>query len=452
MSGHIRGLALAGLSASALIAGLGDVKAGAFGIREQSTQAQGLAFAGAASGSGGVSSMFWNPAVITMAPGFVKEQNLSFINLSARIRPEAGTSANFAGLGGSGDIGQGAVVPAGATSYQLNDRIWLGFATGAPFGLVTKPRQNWAGEAYGRSNRIFSLAFNPVIAYKVNEWLSVAAGPNIQYFRLTLRQATGVLSGPPFNIPVTNLPSTSLKGDSWGIGFTAGAVITAPTGTTLGVGYRSSIHQEIEGAIGVPLVALARNAGQVKANFNTPDKVTVGLTQVINPVTRVSFGFEWDNWSRAGNIGIVQRSTGNVVSSLPLNYKDGYTYSVGGEYDWSQSLTVRAGVAYEISPIDFSNRSVRLPDSDRFNVSVGASYRWNEKLTLLFAYSHLFLVGDSKILSGAGRDYNERLLTGQSIAFAGDTSGSADIVSVGFRYVFGEPARPIAAAPIIRKF
>ncbi|KQP52608.1 outer membrane protein transport protein [Methylobacterium sp. Leaf108] len=450
MIGHLRGLAIAGLSATALTAGWGEAQAGAFAIREQSAQAQGLAFAGAASGSGGVSSMFWNPATVTMAPGFVKEQNLTFINLSARITPQAGTSPAFAGLGGSGDIGQGAIVPAGATSYQLNDRIWLGLQTGAPFGLVTKPRNTWAGEVYGRSNRIFSLSFNPVIGYKVNEWLSVAAGPNIEYFRLTLRQATGVLAGPPFNVPTVALPSTSLKGDSWGVGFTAGALITAPTGTTLGVGYRSSVHHEIEGAVGVPLVALAGRAGQVRANFNTPEKVTVGLTQAINPVTRVSFGFEWDNWSRAGDIGIVQRSSGLTISSLPLNYKDGFTYSVGAEYDWSPNLTVRGGVAYEISPIDFENRSVRLPDSDRFNVSLGASYRWNEKLTLLLAYSHLFLVGDSKILAGAGRDYNERLLTGQSIAFAADTRGSADIVSVGFRYVFGEPVRPVA--PIVRKY
>ncbi|MBX9933121.1 MAG: OmpP1/FadL family transporter [Methylobacterium sp.] len=449
---HLRGLALAGLSASAVLAGLGEVQAGAFGLREASAQAQGLAFAGAASGSGGVSSMFWNPATVTMAPGFVKEQNISFINLSARIRPEVGTSPNFAALGDSGDIGQGAVVPAGATSYQLNDRLWIGLQTGAPFGLVTKPRQVWAGEAYGRSNRIFSLAFNAVIGYKVNEWLSIAAGPNIQYFRLTLRQATGVLSGPPFNVPAAALPSTSLKGDSWGIGFTAGALITAPTGTTLGVGYRSSIHHDIEGAIGVPLVALAARGGQVQANFNTPEKVTVGLTQVVNPVTRVNFGFEWDNWSRVGDVGIVQRSTGAVVSSLPLNYKDGYTFSGGVEYDWSERLTVRGGLAYEISPIDFENRSVRLPDGDRFNVSVGASYQWSEKLTLQLAYTHLFLVGNSKILSGAGRDYNERLLTGQSIAFAGDSRGSADIVSVGFRYVMGEPAKPIAAAPLIRKY
>ena len=136
---------------------------------------------------------------------------------------------------------------------------------------------------------------------------------------------------------------------------------------------------------------------------------------------------------------------GAVATQLPLNYKDGYTYSIGGEYDWSQALTVRAGVAYEVSPIDFENRSVRLPDNNRVNVSVGASYRWSEKLTLNLAYSHFF-VEKGRILSGAGRDYNV-----QNIAFAGVAEGSADLVSVGFRYVFGDVAVP-AAAPIIRKY
>lgn len=441
MAGILRALALASVSAAVLATGVDGAQAGAFGIREQSTQAQGLAFAGAASGSGGVSSMFWNPAVITMRPGFVKEQNLTFINLSGQITPTAGTNPAFSGLGGSGDIGQGAVLPAGATSYQLNDRIWLGLSTAAPFGLVTKARNNWAGELYGRSNRIFSLAFNPVIGFKVNEWLSIAAGPNIEYFRLTLRQAVP-LPIPPFS--PANLPSSFLKGESWGVGFTAGALITAPTGTTFGVGYRSSIHHDIEGSIGVPLVALAPLAGQVTANLNTPEKLSAGLTQVINPVTRINLGFEWDNWTRLGTVGIVSRARGVPVSFLPLNYKDGFTYSIGAEYDWSPSLTVRAGVHYEESPIDFSNRSVRLPDNDRVNVSIGASYQWNEKLTVNFAYSHLFL-DSARILSGVGRDYNVA-----NVAFAGIANGSADIVSVGFRYVFGATPAPAPVA-LVRK-
>ncbi|MGU3658187.1 OmpP1/FadL family transporter, partial [Methylobacterium fujisawaense] len=250
------------LAATAMILGAGQVQAGAFGLREQSTQAQGLAFAGAASGSGGVSSMFWNPATITMNPGFVAEQNFTYIGLSSEIRPAPGTNSGFARLGGSGELGQGALVPAGATSYQLNDRLWLGLSTGAPFGLVTKPNQVWAGEVYGRSSRIFSLAINPVIGFKVNEWLSIAAGPNIEYFRLTLRQALPV----PGLLP-TAYPSSFLKGESWGVGFTAGATLTPRDGTVLGIGYRSSVHHDIDGSIGVPLLALAPLAGQVRARL-----------------------------------------------------------------------------------------------------------------------------------------------------------------------------------------
>ncbi len=441
MTGRGRALALAGVAAGSLWAGAQEARAGAFGIREQSTQAQGLSFAGAASGSGGVSSMFWNPAVITMNPGWVTEQNLTFINLSAEITPTLSTNPGFLPLGGSGEIGQGAVLPAGATSYQLNDRLWIGLQTGAPFGLVTKPNQVWSGEVYARSSRIFSLAFNPVVGFKVNEWLSVAAGPNIEYFRLTLRQALPIPGLSP-----TLYPSAFLKGESWGVGFTAGATITPWAGTVLGIGYRSSVHHDIEGSIGVPLVALARTAGQVSANLNTPEKVSVGLTQAINPVTRVNLGFEWDNWSRLGNVGIVSRTLGVPVSNLPLDYKDGYTYSIGAEYDWSPNFTLRGGFAYELSPIVFANRSARLPDGDRYIASIGASYRWNEKLTLNVAYSHFFL-DRNRILSGPGRDYNVG-----NIAFAGYTDASADIVSVGFRYVFGEPARPVAPAPLVRKY
>lgn len=429
------------LAATAVILGAGQAHAGAFGIREQSTQAQGLAWAGAASGSGGVSSMFWNPATITMRPGFVAEQNLTFIGLSSEIRPDAGTNPGFARLGGSGDIGQGAVVPAGATSYQLNDRLWLGLSTGAPFGLVTKPRDVWAGEVYGRSSRIFSLAINPVLGFKVNEWLSVAAGPNIEYFRLTLRQALPVPGLAP-----TAYPSSFLKGESWGAGFTAGATLTPRDGTVLGIGYRSSVHHAIDGSIGVPLVALAPLAGPVRAKLNTPDKLSVGLTQAVSPVARVNLGFEWDNWSRLGTVGIVSRTLGLPVNALPLNYKDGYTYAIGAEYDASASLTLRTGFAYETSPIDFSNRSVRLPDGDRYNLSVGASYRWNERLTLNLAYSHFFL-DRARILAGLGRDYNIG-----NIAFAGTVDSSADIVSVGFRYLFAAPAAPPEQAPLIRKY
>ena len=440
MSGLQRSGWLGGASAALIALGTIGAEAGAFGLREQSSIGAGLADAGAASGGAGVSSLFWNPAVVTMRPGWVTEQNLTFINLSGTITPTAPTNPGFASLGGSGDIGQGAVLPSGASAHQITDRLWVGIQTGAPFGLATKPRQVWSGEVYGRSNRVFSLAFNPIVGFKVNEWLSVAAGPNIEYFRITLRQAV-----PLPGLPPALYPSSFLKGESWGVGFTAGALITPWAGTSFGVGYRSSVHHDLEGSIGVPLVALAPLGGRVRANLNTPEKLSVGLTQALAPNLRLNLGFEWDNWSRLGTVGIVSEARGVPVNFLPLNYKDGYTYSIGAEYDWSQALTLRGGVSYEQAPIDVSNRSVRLPDGDRVALAVGASYRWSEKLMLNLAYSHLF-VDSGRILSGPGRDYN----TG-NIVFAGVAEGSADIVSVGFRYIFDAPAAPVPA-PLVRKY
>lgn len=438
--GTIRALRLAGAVAAASLVSATGAQAGAFGLREQSAQGLGLAFAGSASGAAGVSSLFWNPATVTMRPGFVTEQNLSFVNLSAEITPTVGTAPGLLPFGSSGEMGQGAVLPSGATSYQLTDRLWVGLQTGAPYGLVTKPRQDWAGSPYARSSRIFSLAFNPVVGFKVNDWLSVAAGPNIEYFRLTLRQAVPV----PGVFPGL-YPSGFIKGESWGVGFTAGATITPAAGTVIGIGYRSSVHHDIEGSIGFPDPRQAIALGQVKANLNTPEKISVGLTQAINPVTRINLGFEWDNWSRLGDIAIVSKALGVPVNHLPLNFKDSFFYSIGAEYDWSPNLTLRAGFGYDNGPIDFQNRTARLPDSDRYLVSIGGSYRWSDHVLLTASYSHVFL-GRSRLLTGPGRNYDIG-----GIPLAAYADASADVASVGFRYQWDAPAA-VAPAPLVRKY
>ncbi|MFE1601868.1 OmpP1/FadL family transporter [Methylobacterium sp. ID0610] len=428
---RIRGALLAGVALGMSVGATGGAMAGAFGLREQSAQAQGLAFAGGASGSGGLSSMFWNPAVVTMKPGWNSDFNATVVIPQAEFTTLPGTFAPLRTLGESGDIGQAAVLPATYANYQLSDRLFIGLSGAAPFGLITKPSQVWSGQVYSRSSRVFSLNFNPVIGYRVTDWLSVAAGPTIEYFKLKLRQATGIL-------PTS--PSAELRGTDWGVGFTAGVLIQPTAGTTIGVGYRSSIHHELEGlATGVP--------GRIRANLNTPEKISVGLTQAVTPDFRLNFGFEWDNWSRLGEPAIVSTSLNRTVSSLPLNYKDGFYYSVGGEYDLNPQWTVRAGFAYEVSPIDDSNRSTRLPDGDRYWGAIGASYRYSEKIQFDIAYSHLFAAGRNRIAIIPGDQ-----LYRAPLAYLATTDASADVVSVGLKYRWDNPPAPLAPAPIVRKY
>ncbi|WP_230532760.1 OmpP1/FadL family transporter [Microvirga roseola] len=436
MSRFNKSLTLAAVSFAALIAAQGGAQAGGFAIREQSATAQGYSFAGAASGSGLLSSMFWNPATITMNPGWQSEGHLSLIVPRVEIDPIAPTPTRA--LGGSGDIGQDAIVPTSYNSYQINDMFWVGLATTAPFGLVTDPRQNWAGQVYSRSSSIFSINVNPILGVKVNEWLSVGVGPSLQYFDISLKSATGPLPGAP---------SAIIEGDSYGFGFTAGVTLTPFAGTTLGIGYRSAIDQELEGNFLIPAgvggVPVSRTV-PITADLTTPDQVTIGLSQVISPAMTMHLGFEWTNWSVL-KTPIVRGPGGVPVRDLPLNYDDGYFYSAGLDYRLNNQWVLRAGLAYEQSPIDTQVRSTRLPDNDRIWASIGAGYQWNERLSFDIAYTHIFTKEtDIRIVEGH-EDYEEGL------PFLADVDASTDIISVALRYRWDTP-KPIAPAPIVTKY
>ena len=427
---------LAAVSLAALISAQGGAQAGGFAIREQSATAQGYSFAGAASGSGGLSSMFWNPATITMAPGWHSEWHLSLIVPRVEIDPLPGTPTAI--FGSSGDIGQDAIVPTGFSSYQINDRFWVGVSSSAPYGLVTDPRQNWAGQIYSRSSKVFSLNVNPIVGVKVNDWLSLAVGPSLQYFDIRLKSAV---------TPAPNAPSAILEGDDIGFGFTAGATITPFAGTTIGIGYRSRIDHELEGTFSIPAgvggVPVNRQI-PINADLTTPDQVTIGLSQIITPALTVHLGFEWTNWSILEE-PLVLGPGGAVVRTLPLNYDDGFFYSAGFDYKLNNQWTLRAGVAYEESPIDTEIRSTRLPDNDRIWLSVGAGYQWSDKLSFDIAYTHIFTKETDIRITPGHQDY-------LGVPFLADVDAAVDIVSVGLRYRWDDPKVAIPAVPLVRKY
>ena len=204
------------ISLAALLTTTVVAQAGAFGIREQSATAQGESFAGVAAGSGGLSSMFWNPATITMTPGIQTEAHGSIVIPYANIEPDAATRAEIARFGStivpvpptgplagalgsfgpfgsapfdSGNIGQTTLVPSSYSSYQLSDRLWVGLSVNGPFGLITKADPFWAGQVYGRSSRLFTLNATPTVGVKLTDWLSIGAGIQVQYIDVALSRA-----------------------------------------------------------------------------------------------------------------------------------------------------------------------------------------------------------------------------------------------------------------------
>lgn len=431
-------VSLAAASAVAVLAvGTEQARAGGFAVREQSAEFQGSSFAGNAAGGGGLSGMFWNPAVVGQFDGIRTESHYAFIIPDSEITAKTGTSPALLALGNSsGNIGNEALVGSSYLSYQLAPRVVFGFSFNAPFGLSSEAENRvWAGQTQARTSDIKTYNGQAVLAYRFSSSFIVGAGLMIERIDGRLKQAA-------FASPAA--PNAVIKGDDTGFGWTLGAIWNPSRTTSIGLGYRSQIAHDLEGSTFV-VGAAGFTGASVHAPLTLPDVATLSIRQALTNRVDLLGTVEWTNWSKvdkldvictSGNIaGACTGGAGTLASSLPLNWHDGWFVSAGLEYAHSKALTLRTGVAWERSPVQSPDeRSPRVPDADRIWASLGATYKWNENVSFDLAYSHIF-VEDSEI---------DRTASGARLV--ADVSSSIDIVSASMKIKLG--AVPVAYEPL----
>ncbi len=381
--------------------------------------------------------MFWNPAVAAYAPaGIYTESHYAGIVGHVEISGDVYSGGTNLGLPqDSGDIAKDAIVPSSYLSWRVNNRLVAAISVNSPFGLVTEPANRfWAGQTFARTSEIKTYNFAPTLAYQITPAIAVAAGLQVQRMEGRLKSATGITATAPNSI---------IHGDDTAFGFTAGIDVRPTARTNIGLGYRSSIDQTLEGSIAVPDSALppARAGNPIKAGVTLPEIVTLSLRHGLTDRLTLLGSVEWSHWSRlekldivcvknpAGNPAFCPAGNGQVASSLDLGWHDGWFFSAGAEFAYSERLTLRTGFAYETSPIQAADeRSLRVPDSDRLWASVGAGYKWSDTVGLELAYTHIFGIGDSDI---------DRLERG--LHFIGKADAQVDIVSAALKVKLGGP-------------
>lgn len=458
-------LLLRGASAAALSLCATAAIAGGFSNRQQSVTGQGFSYAGAGTSAFGIGSMFWNPANITNFAGRRSEYNVTLVLPDFSVTSDRLTNStgafNFFGpptnisRTGSGNINLATLTTASYNSYQVNDWLWVGLQSGAPFGSRTKVDAGFAGSAYGTSTVVRGIAFTPTLGVKVNDWLSFGAGVTLQQLNVTLNGGDPRF-GPlgPAGAALTSL--NRIKGDAYGIGWTAGATIKPLQGTELSFGYRSSIRHSLEGELDftAPVATLAPfNASRlVKANINLPDIATFGVSQELSPQWLFSGTVQWTNWSRLNTVPVTNRISGAPITGLGFRYKDEWFFAAGVQYAVDERWKLSAGVAYEKSPIDDENRGVRVLDSDRIWASVGVGYKYNDKLEFNVSYSHIFTKSGRVDIVGPGNAFNPagNPAYNGAVQFNGSSKGSLDLIGVSLKYRWDTPS-PEPLRPAITK-
>lgn len=421
----LRGVAAFAAVGAVAATTISAAQAGGFALREQSAIGQGASFAGIAAG-GQLSSMFWNPATLTMMPGVNVESAFSVVLPDSDFTLTSGT---YSALQGPGSVGLNGYIPASYNGAQLTEDLFVGISINAPFGMATKANRPSQTSFHAGTAEIFTTDVKANIAYRISDMLSVGAGVGVQYTKVRITS---------FPNPASS-ENTALEGDDFAPTFSLGATITPMEGTEIGIGFRGAVKHKLEGEQVLPsYLAPFNGSHDITADLTLPETVTIGLKQRVTDAFTLLAGFEWTNWSRLGTIPVDGSPLG---TDLPFEYKDGWYASVGAEYAYNEALTLRAGLAYEKSPIPDAHRNMRLPDANRVWASAGLSYNISDKLGFDIGYSHLFVEDDTPV-SGS--------ITGAS--YTGTADSSVDIITASLRYQW--KSEPLFAhdEPIVRKY
>jgi long-chain fatty acid transport protein len=152
-----------------------------FQLRENSAAALGNAFAGAAISADAPSVIANNPAAIIGLSGNQASGDLSIV-IPSLIFSGSGFTAARQPIGGGdgGDAGGAQPVPAAYGFYDALPDLKFGLAVSVPFGLATQYDNGWVGRYQAIKSRIEAININPVLAYRVSDWLAVGGGPAVQ--------------------------------------------------------------------------------------------------------------------------------------------------------------------------------------------------------------------------------------------------------------------------------
>jgi long-chain fatty acid transport protein len=331
----------------------------------------------------------------------------------------------------------------------INDKFAAGFGIFVPFGTNTDYEDDFIGGGFADQTQLTSIEFQPAVAYRVNDQLSLGFGLDVTYMTgLISKQSDTIaysdqlqsLNGGigPIDTTGANRPFSDyqgfenhyeVEGDDWAFGYNLSMMWDINSDITLGVTYRSEMEFELEGdskfaqkenvAVltqspsdipNTPVSAgdyIIANVGDVpdqasEVPLTTPQSLTVSYAHQVTNKIQLLAGATWTQWSVFEDFDILSTESepgmmealsglgGKYIGHIEENWSDTTAIAVGANYQLNDDWLLRAGYAYDESPVSNTYRTARVPDNDRQWLSTGVNYRVNQDLDVDFAFSYMF--------------------------------------------------------------
>jgi long-chain fatty acid transport protein len=237
------------------------------------------------------------------------------------------------------------------------------------------------------------VRINPVIAWKITETLSIAAGPTIDYAEATLER--GVFApGDKFRF----------EGDDVALGFNVGIRWEPTPKHAFGAMYQSTTTMDFRGhtelrtddfvvpfevapGFVVPVTVPGFDTREyAHTTFDFPQTIKVGYSFRPTPDWNIELNVDWTDWDSLNTLTLKQRRSANVP--LPFNWESSFIYAAGVTRKFG---TYHVSAGYMLSENSVPNESFNpaVPDSNRHVFSLGFGrklerYSWD----IAYQYAH----------------------------------------------------------------
>ena len=402
------------------------VPAAAFagGYAVPNTNARYLAMAGSAGAAQkDATAAYVNPAALSGLEGLSVVVNGTMIDFRSTWNAPDGSASSQSNL-------KPAYPPSLFASYSGKLENGMGWGGGFGFNIPFGGNVYWKGDWPGRFDIItvnrrayamyFTGGFQPIEQIKV--------GGGLIYYHTTEELAQG------FNF-LSNEGGAALGTTGGKVSFDLSTEITpfADIPLTIGIDYKHKADQTLTGHAhfdGSP-PALGPNTldQSLRHDLTLPNLLNVGIAYRVLPNLLITGAWTFDRFIVYKQDAFLGDLGTNVIVSR--NYKNGYTFRVGGEYeDLVPKLTLRAGILRDISPTrpDFLNAII--PDANTTAVALGVGYEVSPGLAINGTYFHAFFDETSTV----GNEF-----------FQGTYNTRANIVTIGLTYRPGEKPRGFSA-------
>jgi long-chain fatty acid transport protein len=361
------------------------------------TAGNGPALTGLVAKADDASTAFTNAAGLTRIPKtqLVGQPTIVYTHGQFKVSEQGGQG------GGDADKDEELLlVPSFSWSTPLENDKWIGVTINVPSGIGNDYGSSWAGRYEATKSSLAFVAVTPVMAFKLNENLSVGGGPTLMMTEAETK--VNIHNGPLYSGGDGKM---KLETDGFSVGWTASLLWEFDKTARAGLTYRSETEPELTGTPSFKNLSPAVNTllansevlgREVDIDMRTPQMVLAGYYQEIDQRWAFSVDAVWVDLSR---FGLENIKVGETEVSSSSDYKDVYMASAGLFYKTSDSFTYSVGMMYASSGKDDDDRSFQMPLDEIWGVGVGIAKEISA-VHSFHANLNYFSLGDAEIDEG----------------------------------------------------